>query len=356
MKTDNNYNLEEDNVRQEIMVRDYFLKKIYPLPNIQTELKIFLLKQQLRRKNIIMYTSISILSGMVAVLFVILLFTHDRKDSVYLPNNQQVVAFKANKNTNNDVTLQQVGGQIISVNKSNSKMLAMMGAQVNIKNRQLAYSNNTAKVITQILSIPNHKIFKVILSDGTEVMLNAKSKLTYPNKFMGNQRIVQLNGEAYFKVAHNAKCPFIVETGRLQTKVLGTEFNIRNYSNAYTHVTLLKGSVEVSNTSGLVRKIRPDEDIQLMSDNSFKIEHVNADDCCMWKDGYFYFDNVSFYEIAQELGRWYNVGVVFNNRDALNTKLFFVADRYGSIQDAINILNSLKKAHIIFQNNKIIVD
>lgn len=86
------------------------------------------------------------------------------------------------------------------------------------------------KVQIHRLSIPRGETFKVVLSDGTEVFLNSDSRLAYPTVFKGKERVVSLEGEAYFKVTKDAKHPFIVKSGNLQVRVLGTEFNVRSYS------------------------------------------------------------------------------------------------------------------------------
>jgi ferric-dicitrate binding protein FerR (iron transport regulator) len=359
MNNDNERHQEaEDYTKEEVRLRDYFLKQAYPQPDVQEELKAFRRRQQPRRKSRAVLIAASFLSGAAAVLLTLFILHSQNLISFGAPQNEPLVAFEANANNADEVTLQQAGATAVAVDGSSASKLAQMGAQLNAKDKRLIYdTQNATKIAMQTLSTPRRKTFKVVLSDGTEVWMNAESKLVYPNKFTGPQRVVQLHGEAYFKVAHNAKCPFIVRTDQLQTQVLGTEFNLRNYSRVDTHVTLLKGSVEVSNSSGSCRRrIKPGEDAQLTAGNTFRVKQVDTEEYSMWKDGYFYFDNVSLIEITQELGRWYNVGVVFNNRKDLDTKVFFVADRHGSVRDAIELLNSMKKVHLSFRGNQIVVD
>jgi transmembrane sensor len=348
----------EDYTKEEVRLRHYFLKEAYPQPDVQEELEAFRRRQQPQRKSRAVLVAASFLSGAAAVLLTLFVLHSQHLISFGAPGYAPLVAFEANADKADEVTLQQAGAAAVAVDASSASRLAQMGAQLNAKDKRLIYNNQqAAKVVMQTLSTPRRKTFKVVLSDGTEVWMNAESKLVYPNKFIGSQRVVQLHGEAYFKVAHNAQCPFIVRTNQLQTKVLGTEFNLRNYSSVDTHVTLLKGSVEVSNSSGSCRRtIKPGEDAQLTAGNTFKVKQVDTEEYSMWKDGFFYFDNVSLIEITQELGRWYNVGVVFNNRKDLDTKVFFVADRRGSVQDALQLLNSMKKAHLSFRGNQIVVD
>lgn len=353
---ENEYHNSNEFSQEEVMIRDYYLKKTYPPVDVHQELETFK-KKQSSRKGKAMLVGSSFLAGAAAVILLFLLLHSQKLILFSSEENNTIVAFEADKENAGTITLSQAG-QTIAVDKASQAQLAQRGLTLNEKDKKLIYGESAEtkeKVVMQTLSVPRCKTFKVLLADGTEVWLNADSRLTYPNKFTGNQRIVQLQGEAYFKVAHNAKCPFIVKTNRLQTRVLGTEFNLRNYSAGDTHVTLLKGSVEVSTASCKV-KIRPGQDAQFMANKYFHIREVDTEEYSMWKDGYFYFDNVPLVEIAQELGRWYNVGVVFNNKSDLGTRLFFVADRHSSINEAIEMLNSMKKVHIILKNNRMIVD
>jgi transmembrane sensor len=105
---------------------------------------------------------------------------------------------------------------------------------------------------------------QVTLPDGTTVILNADSKLTYPDNFLGETREVSLEGEAYFNVTHNKKKPFIIHTKAIDIKVLGTVFNVKAYPQESTsEATLIKGSIEVTLTSHSNEKImlKPSEKI-----------------------------------------------------------------------------------------------
>lgn len=105
---------------------------------------------------------------------------------------------------------------------------------------------------------------QVTLPDGTIVILNADSKLTYPDNFLGDTREVSLEGEAFFKVAHNKKKPFIIHSKAMDIKVLGTVFNVKAYPQESTsEATLITGSIEVTLTNHSNEKImlKPSEKI-----------------------------------------------------------------------------------------------
>ena len=198
---------------------------------------------------------------------------------------------------------------------------------------------------------------QIILPDGTKVWLNHSSILKYPKKFTEKKRVVELEGEAYFKVAKDPERPFIVKTKTVQTRVLGTEFNIRSYTPEDTHVVLINGKVEVSNTKGgSYTRLYPGEDAHLQSDGNFILAEVDLDSYVYWKDGYFYFDNVTLKDIMQNLGRWYNVNIEFRNKEAMEYKMHFISDRTKDLEHTISLLNRMKKVTVTLQGNTLTVD
>lgn len=203
----------------------------------------------------------------------------------------------------------------------------------------------------QRLSTPRGMDYKVILADGSEVWLNAESKIEFPANFQGNERRVKLLGEAYFKVARNEKSPFIVSTDQMDVKVLGTEFNLKSYANEAAHVTLVKGSVEVGNT-----RLSPGQDAWYDKEGTIHVAEVDVYDVIQWKDGFFYFNDKSLVTVLRELGRWYNLGVIFRNANAMNHKVHFSALREGTFEEALSSLNGLRKVKITLQGNNIIVE
>ena len=298
----------------------------------------------------------SFLAGAAAVLIFIFLFYGD---FFFSAKEKPVTVFLANNHIEN-VTLQRAGGEFLVIDQEPDKeQLDKLGATLDADKKQLVYDKNQVieEVQMQILTTPRQKMFHVELSDGTEVWLNAESQLSYPNKFTGKERVVTLRGEAFFDVAKDESRPFIVQTENLSTKVLGTEFNVRNYALNDTHVTLLNGSVEVRNaTMDQTALIHPGEDAYLTKEADFIVKPVDTDAYCLWKEGVFYFDNVSLIEITKELGRWYNVDVVFNNHKAMGVNMHFLAERNGAIQQVVDLLNSLNKAKVAFVNNQLIID
>ncbi|WP_439184435.1 FecR family protein [Carboxylicivirga taeanensis] len=171
----------------------------------------------------------------------------------------------------------------------------------------------TAKVI-----VPNGSQSTVILADGTSVQLNAGSELIYPSHFGGDARKVQLKGEAYFKVQHNANHPFIVSAGELDVKVLGTEFNVMAYSEARRiETTLVDGSVELTVRGAEVAKsliLKPGQKA-VLKNGQLDVSPANLELETTWTNHGFYFQSTGFEELIMKLERWYDVDIVFDTND-----------------------------------------
>ena len=213
------------------------------------------------------------------------------------------------------------------------------------------------KVIT-----PRGKTFEVNLSDCTQVTLNADSKFTYPANFLGkSERIVQLEGEAFFKVAKDAKHPFIVVTPSITTTVLGTKFVVKAYAEENPQVTLLSGSVKVNKTGAPSAKsviLTPKQQLQLSSD-THTMDVLNVGDQAFlslkWKDDIFSFNHTPLMEAIQEMGRWYNVGVEISDNSLIKETITLEISRKVSLEDFVNSINLTNNLSAILDQGKIII-
>jgi len=209
----------------------------------------------------------------------------------------------------------------------------------------------------QKLSTPRGMDFKVILPDGSEVWINAESTIEFPAAFLGNERRVLLKGEAYFKVARNEECPFVVISDRMKVRVLGTEFNFKSYASETSHVSLVKGSVEVlrADAEQPDAMLNPGQDAWSDENGQIHVREIDTYGVTQWISGFFYFDDLPLVEILRELGRWYNLGVVFRNTAAMHYKIHFSASRHEGIEQAVGSLNRLRKARIAIEGTDIVV-
>ena len=211
------------------------------------------------------------------------------------------------------------------------------------------------KNATKTITTPRGKDYEVVLSDGTEVLLNADSKLIFPVHFSGANRTVRLVGEAYFKVTKNKHCPFIVMTDKVATKVYGTEFNLKAYPHSGVNVTLISGSVAV-NSEGKEVMLKPGQNAELNSNHEFEVTTVDTECYTQWKDGYFYFDNVPLIEVVRDLGRWYNVNIEIRDNSLMSYRLHFVASRKASVKEFVDNLNVFNYLSVVQKGNRLIID
>lgn len=160
------------------------------------------------------------------------------------------------------------------------------------------------------LSTPKGGHYCVTLSDGTKVWLNAASSLSYPTSFAGKERSVELIGEAYFEVHHDAKQPFIVRTNGQQVKVLGTSFNINAYQDEYkTVTTLVNGRVQLSREGSIeTPELHPGEQ-SVLAKAGFEVAKVEVSQFVAWKDGQFRFAATPLIEAMRQIERWYDLDI-----------------------------------------------
>lgn len=157
--------------------------------------------------------------------------------------------------------------------------------------------------------------YRLNLPDGTQIWVNASSKVKYPLNFAEFSRELELDGEAYFDVKNKAvgknKLPFIVYSGKQKLEVLGTVFNVNNY-NGNVQTTLLEGSVKLSFNGRENYFLKPDEQANYHEENNtVQIDKVDPFFTIAWKNEKFAFENASIYKVMESIGRWYDVEVIY---------------------------------------------
>ncbi|MBW8688381.1 FecR family protein [Chitinophaga rhizophila] len=161
------------------------------------------------------------------------------------------------------------------------------------------------------LTVPPKTDYRIELSDGTEVHLNASSTLRFPFIFPGRTREVYLEGEAYFTVAHNPKQPFIVHTGTTSVIALGTAFNVNSYDNNLITTSLVTGSVVTDVGDSLDVTLKPGFEAIYKPGERFKVKRFDENVTLGWRDGIFRFHNKTLEEVAPVLKRWFGLKVAF---------------------------------------------
>ncbi|TDX01540.1 FecR family protein [Dinghuibacter silviterrae] len=218
----------------------------------------------------------------------------------------------------NKATLILGSGQAVTLDSTDKGLLATQGG-ITVQQSgkgQLVYggvSDGSVMAYNTILT-PNGGTYTVRLSDGSRVWLNAGSSLKYPVRFTGGPRVVDLTGEAYFEVAPAAGS-FSVRCLGQTVEVLGTHFNVNAYTNeAYIRTTLLEGKVRVKNPAGSA-VLEPGEQSRVGANGDVHIARgIDTAEVMAWKNGMFQFDDADIGTVMRQIGRWYDVDVVYQGR------------------------------------------
>jgi transmembrane sensor len=206
-----------------------------------------------------------------------------------------------------------------------------------LKDKPVRYS---AAVITDSI------VKLVALPDGSKVWLNANSKLEYDEKTFGNeQRAIRLTGEAYFEVQRDPLKPFIVSSGNINTRVLGTGFNIQNYSmDAGITITLVHGSIAVEDAESNKKVLlQPDQQLQYdRSNKQWNVIAYNRNPAKNWMNGSLAFNDVPLYEVLDDMAHHYNRRIVYDKKQLTDKN---VTSTIKTNERLDNVLNDILFIH-----------
>jgi ferric-dicitrate binding protein FerR (iron transport regulator) len=257
----------------------------------------------------------------------------------------------------NTAILTLADGSTIKLDSTSNQVIRQGTAAVRQQGDSLQYEvkGNESLIAYNTLATPRGSQFQVTLSDGTKVWLNAASSLQFPVAFNSAERIVKLTGEAYFEVAGNPQQPFKVMANGMEVQVLGTRFNISAYEDeSAVKTTLLQGAVRLVAPAGQVA-LQPGEQGLLPSPlAAFRVKKVNPEDAVAWKNGFFAFDNAGIREVMQQIARWYDMEVVFEDN---NIKRNFggTVTRYKDVTAVLKRLEMTGVIHFKVEGRKITV-
>ncbi len=278
--------------------------------------------------------------------------SHQEIDTKWQKIQSKILDFQVNNEVENT-------GKVVSIWRISYYKLAIAASVIAVifiatdfwKNN--AKKEDVPKQSQNIVSTKNGSKSKLQLPDGTVVWLNAGSKILYNDAFNKSQREVQLTGEAFFDVAHNAEKPFIIHTKAMNIKVLGTVFNVRAYpTDKFTEASLIKGSIEVTFPGNATKKIilKPNEKITVINtiENSNEAieketlateekENITADDITVSQLSYqpldssvietawatenkLVFRSKSFYDLSKDMERWFNINIKFADSTIMKVK------------------------------------
>ena len=214
-------------------------------------------------------------------------------------------------------------------------------------------ANLTGKLSFNTITTPRGGQYQVVLPDGSMVLLNAGSSLTYPTLFTGAERKVELTGEAYFEVAHNPAMPFRVCSKGQVVEVLGTHFNINAYDDEPgIKTTLLQGKVKVTATVKKQTLILQPGEQAFLGISAFNEHDVDVDQAVAWKNGLFMFDGDDIQQVMRSISRWYDVDVTY--KGAAPADLFSGSvSKFSNVSEVLNTLQATGKVHFSIEGKNI---
>jgi hypothetical protein len=206
------------------------------------------------------------------------------------------------------------------------------------------------------LMVPAGKSYTFQLADGSKVWMNSVSELRFPLLFTRQERIVELKGEAYFKIAHQSSQPFMVHVNGLTVKALGTEFNVKSYNGESTTISLVNGSVSVENALGEQIILSPGEAVEVADRNSV-LHKASFDETTVlgWMQGLYYFRNEKLQQIAVVAERWFDINVQLKDPSLAALHFSGAMDRNKPVNTLFNMLASSGDISFNNEDGKVVI-
>lgn len=250
------------------------------------------------------------------------------------------------------------GEQVVLENQAGVIVEDSISGKIEQVDNSLVYRSDSVvkEERTNVLEIPKGGEFHVTLADGTKVWLNADSKLTYPVAFISRERRVALEGEGYFEVHRDEEKPFVVTVNGMEITVLGTSFNLKSFvQDGRTTATLVSGKVEVKTVSGSVILTPNQQADLLVGENKLEIREVDAEAYRAWTKGMFVFRRERLESILDDVARWYNTTVFYEQSDVKDILFSGIVERYADISETLKMLEKTGKVEFKIDEEKIIV-
>ena len=254
------------------------------------------------------------------------------------------------------------GKRISLTDASNGTLVEQSGIKIEkTTDGQLVYTvlsdreTLPAENLYNIIETPKGGRYQIRLPDGSNVWLNAASKLIFPSSFITHKsRMVELNGEAYFEIEKDKDHPFIVKTYNQVVEVFGTEFNINSYvDEPDVKTTLLEGSIKVIENKGNDKILKPGQQSTLTS-SGLKVENVDSDLAVAWKNNQFVFESDDIQYIMRMIARWYDVEVEYVGPIPKN-KFGGAVSRFENVSEVLKSLESTGRVKFKIEGRRILV-
>lgn len=252
-------------------------------------------------------------------------------------------------------------GDMVELGKERKSLQERQSVAINVEQEgMVAYRDSmttreVGDMVYNKLVVNRGGEYRIVLADGSEVWVNSESELVYPVRFAGEKRVVQLKGEAYFKVQADADHPFIVEANRVDVVAVGTEFNVNSRKEKVVESVLVKGRVEVENG---IRQVMLNPNQLAVCDvetNGIMVKEVDVRKYIDWKNGDFVFSDDRLEDVMNKLALWYDCDVVYSDESLKDIRLSGDMKRYGEVEEFLHFLEISTGARFNVKNKTIVV-
>lgn len=342
--------LEQERAELTELLRDASLKEVYDRLNSGKHVysalseyerypydKAFHHFQQAVRKpeQMSWYLKVASIAASVLIAFLLIGVSGDFR---WINDFQKVTANNVIEAGTKKAQIRLADGSVVNMTKDTMQVQDKSGTMIAYNNGKITYEHaeKVEALVYNELLVPLAGECYIVLDDGTKVWMNSDSRLRYPVRFVGDERRVFLEGEAYFEVMKDSK-PFVVETVLGNVNVLGTSFDVKAYKDEEcVYTTLVTGKVRFSGKQ--VVDIVQGE--QVVASRSGVVEKRNVDvaEYVGWKDGLYVFKKQSLECIMTTLSRWYGVTVFYQNPEAKRVDFTGNLKRYDSINTFMEVL------------------
>lgn len=300
-------------------------------------------------------------SAVACLLAVVMLTTYLFYPTAQLPAQDEKTGNLADIFPNlprNRVMLTLSSGQQVVLDKDSLQFISDQGGVVaNGTNNSLTYqataSPQTDTLAYNRISVPSGSVFSLILADGTKVVLNSSTTFRYPVNFRGD-RVVEINGEAYFDVTRSGT-PFIVKTPGREVRVLGTQFNVSAYEKRDMITTLVTGKVEIRSGAQRKRLVPGQQATIADASDDIAVEEVDTDIYTSWMSGRYDFQATPLQTILSQLELWYGVKMEYKDTCIRNIRFDGTVFRDRPLGFSLEIIQEVSDVEFTKHDHTIVV-
>ncbi|MES2275419.1 MAG: FecR domain-containing protein [Bacteroidota bacterium] len=247
----------------------------------------------------------------------------------------------------NKATLTLANGEKVQLTGAKNGLVAKQGGVAIAKKSDglLSYSNNRTDPsgekaqLFNTIQTPRGGKYKLVMADGTIAILDAASSIRYPVAFNGKERRVEITGQVYFEVIHNADQPFKVSVKGQIIEDLGTKFNINAYDDEpVIKTTLLEGSIALTR-SGHTTILKPGQQaVNNLQEAGTKLLMADMEEVVAWKNDYFVFNNEDIESVMRKISRWYDVDIQYKDGQKIKETYLGGLTRYSNVSQVLKML------------------